>query len=317
MRTFDRIVVVALFGAGLGLAAANAFDGTRSPSDIAPVGVDTSPGAAPRTGAAAHAAPAAANSLDPNPLAAGTYLPQSLGTNSLATPLTSFQAFQSGTRALRAGDTKAALSALEYAATNGHPIAAWKLGRMYADGDGVKHDDLRAFQYFQSIASAHADEPPGTPEARFIANAFVVLGTYYLEGIPNSAIKADPDRAREMFTYAASYFGDPDAQYNLGRMYLGGSGGVRDPKQAARWLLVAARKGQHEAQATLGAMLFKGEDVPRQAPHGLMWLTLARDAAAPRETWITDLYATAMKQATEDERAIAAVYLDRWLRFRR
>jgi hypothetical protein len=64
-------------------------------------------------------------------------------------------------------------------------------------------------------------------------------------------------------------------------------------------------------------MLFKGEDVPRQAPRGLMWLTLARDAAAPRETWITDLYATAMKQATEDERAIAAVYLDRWLRFRR
>ena len=57
-------------------------------------------------------------------------------------PLTSFQAFQSGTRALRAGDTKAGLSALEYAAANGQPMAAWRLGRMYADGDGVKQSDL-------------------------------------------------------------------------------------------------------------------------------------------------------------------------------
>ena len=29
------------------------------------------------------------------------------------------------------------LSALQYAAEGGHPIAQWKLGRMYANGDGV------------------------------------------------------------------------------------------------------------------------------------------------------------------------------------
>ena len=47
-----------------------------------------------------------------------------------------------------------------------------------------------------------------------------------------------------MFGYAASYFGDPDAQYRLGRMYLDGNGALKEPKQAARWLSLAARKGQ-------------------------------------------------------------------------
>jgi uncharacterized protein len=291
MRTYERILFIALFGAGLGLATATAFDGTTVPGQIPAAGLVVPPtGAVVGTGAGSGA----------------LRIPEE--------PLTSFQAFQSGTRALRAGDTKAGLNALEYAAANGQPMAAWKLGRMYADGDGVKQNDLRAFEYFRGIADAHADEVPGTPQARFVANAFVALGSYYLGGIPDSAVKPDADRAREMFSYAASYFGDPDAQYHLGRMYLDGIGGVREPKQASRWLSRAARKGQYEAQAVLGAMLFKGQYVPREAPRGLMWLTLARDAAPAGDGWIADLYAAAMKQATEDERAIALVYLERWLK---
>jgi TPR repeat protein len=315
MRISERILSTVLFGLGLGLATAYAFDGTRSPSDIAPaVGIEVlprSPGVTAGTLAA------------PTPPQGGGFslqsLPQGGGLAPLApsSGLTSFQALQSGTRALRAGDTQAGLQALEYAAANGQPMAAWKLGRMYADGDGVPQSDLRAFEYFRGIADAHADEVPGTPQARFVANAFVALGSYYRDGIANSEIRSDADRAREMFAYAASYFGDPDAQYQLGRMYLDGQGGIREPKQAARWLSLAARKGQYQAQAVFGAMLFKGEYVPRQGPRGLMWLTLARDAASPRETWISDLYAAALKQATEDERAVALVYLERWLKGRK
>ena len=91
--------------------------------------------------------------------------------------------------------------------------AQWKVGRMYADGDGVPQDDMRAFNYFSQIANTHPDESPGTPQARLVANAFVALGRYYLSGIPDSTIKPDAARAREMFAYAASYFGDADAQY--------------------------------------------------------------------------------------------------------
>jgi TPR repeat protein len=202
-----------------------------------------------------------------------------------------------------------------YRSDGGADIAAqWKLGRMYADGDGVKQDDLRAFEYFRGIADAHADEAPDTPQARFVASAFVALGNYYLEGIPNTAIKPETDRARELFAYAASYFGDPDAQYRLGRLYLDGNSGVKDAKQAVRWLSLAANKGQHQAQAVLGGMLFNGESVPRQAARGLMWLTLACDGASPGEAWIADLYFAALKQATEEERAAALADLERWLR---
>ena len=112
------------------------------------------------------------------------------------------------------------LTSLQYAAEGGHPIAQWRLGRMYANGDGVTQDDLRAFEYFSRIANAHAEDSPSAPQAAIVANAFVALGRYYLNGIPNSKVKPDTERAREMFSYAASYFGNADAQYDLARLYL-------------------------------------------------------------------------------------------------
>jgi len=209
------------------------------------------------------------------------------------------------------------LSALQYAAEGGHPIAQWRLGRMYADGDGVARDDLRAFEYFSRIANQHAEDSPSAPQAQIVANAFVALGRYYRDGIPNSRVRSDRERAREMFQYAATYFGNADAQYNLARMYLDGVSGQRDPKYAARWLAQAAQKGQFQAQALLGQMLFNGDLVPRQAARGLMWLTLARDNAGPDEIWINEVYTGALKRANEDDRAMAGRMLERWVQGRR
>jgi hypothetical protein len=48
-----------------------------------------------------------------------------------------------------------------------------------------------------------------------------------------------------------------------------------------------------------------------------MWLALAKDSARADQAWIAKLYDSAMKQANEDERALAAVYLRRWLETRR
>ena len=280
MRISEHILSVAVFGLGLGLATTHALDGTRSPANIAPPVVGITPETAPSLGPASGDVKAWA-------------------------------------RFMRDGNFEAARRSLEDGARNGDVMATWKLARMYADGDGVKQDDLIAFERFRGIANSHADEVPGTAEARFVANAFVALGGYYLLGIPNSNIKPDAVRAREMFAYAASYFGDPDAQYRLGRMYLDGQGAPKDSKQATRWLSLAASKGQYEAQAVFGAMLFKGQSVSRDGARGLMWLMLARDAATPKETWITEQYAYALKQATEEERGVALVYLERWLKSRR
>jgi uncharacterized protein len=220
------------------------------------------------------------------------------------------------TAAQRPTDVPKATGALQYQAEQGNPVAQWRLGHMYAKGEGVPRCDLRAFEYFSRIANGHADDYPDAPQAPFIANAFVALGQYYLDGIPNTDIKADAGRARQMFSYAASYFGNADAQYHLARLYLDGQGVARDPKLAARWLGLAANKGQVQAQAVLGTMLFKGDAVQRQAARGLMWLTLARDGAGPDDKWITELYDAAFKQASDDDRATALSLLERWMKGR-
>jgi TPR repeat protein len=229
--------------------------------------------------------------------------------------LTPGDGLRGGARSVEGGEKAKQFSALQYAADQGHLVAQWKVGRMYAEGDGVPQDDLRAFNYFSQIANTYPDENPATPQARFVANAFVALGRYYLEGIPNSRIKPDASRAREMLAYAASYFGDADAQYQLGRLYLEGT--PSDPHQAARWFQLAATKGDCRAEAVLGDMLFQGQHMPRQAARGLMWLTLGRDCAGPEQAWIKPLYDNAFHRANDDDRALALVYLEGWLKERR
>ena len=229
--------------------------------------------------------------------------------------LPAVEAFRNGVQLLRAGDVKSGVSALEYAAERGHVIAQWKLGRMLADGDQIARDDQRAFGYFHDLVENHSDDGPGTPQSRYVANAYVSLGEYYVSGIAN-AVKANPQRARELFAYAASSFGDAAAQYRLGQMLLDGQGGPKDSRQAARWLELSADKGYYPAQALLGATLFNGQGIPRQAPRGLMYLTIARDMA-PQDKTIADLHVAAMAAATESERAGAVSLLESWLRGRR
>lgn len=253
-----------------------------------------------------------------------------LGASALAMPAHAFDGApvnqQPAAGALRKTATTAtapapetsSLTALQYAAEGGHPVAQWKLGRMYANGDGVTQDDVRAFEYFSRIANAHAEDSPSAPQAQIVANAFVALGRYYLSGIPNSKIKADQERARDMFSYAASYFGNADAQYDLARLYLNTPDGSREAfTQGARWLRLSAEKGQHQAQALLGQMLFNGDRLPRQAARGLMWLTLARDSAGTDETWIKEGYTRAFAKASDDDRAMCLQMLEQWVQGRR
>jgi TPR repeat protein len=235
-----------------------------------------------------------------------------------AKPMAILDAFKTGTQAYIAGDRTKAISALQYAAENGHAGAQWKLGRIYADGDGVKADPYKAFQYFSQVAAQNADTSPFLPQSRYVANAFVALGNYHLDGIPNTEVKADPRRAVQLFRYAATYFGDADAQYHLGRLYLDGRGAPKDARLAARWLYSAANKGQYQAQAQLGVMMVHGEGVPKQAARGLMWLTLAVDSAnGDADAWIRDAYDDAVKETTEDDRIVARAYLEQHLRANR
>ncbi|KQP55039.1 exopolysaccharide biosynthesis protein [Methylobacterium sp. Leaf399] len=219
---------------------------------------------------------------------------------------TAREALRSGVRDYNAGDKEGAARALEYAAGQGHALALWKLGRMYAEGDGVPHDDLKAFEFFSRIADDTTDDGPDAQNSGVVASAFTALGAYFLDGIKGTYVRPNPERAYDMFNYAASYFGDPNAQYNLARLYLDGTGVESDPRQAARWFNLAAEKGHAPAQALLGQLLINGQGVPVQRSRGLMWLSLAREAAQGRkDDWIVALYDKAWTQASETDRAEA------------
>ncbi|THD43233.1 MAG: sel1 repeat family protein [Bradyrhizobium sp.] len=221
------------------------------------------------------------------------------------------QALQAGVQDLMAGDAQSSVQALTYAADGGQPLAQWKLGRMYARGEGVPRDDAKAYAYFERLVESYNEDDPDRPDIAAISNAFVAVGVYCLNGIANSEIKADPERALEMFQYAATNFGDSDAQYNLARMYMDGAAGLaRNNMRAAQWLALAADKGHHPAQALLGHLLFLGEGVPKQRARGLMWLAVAKGAAlGPKDEWIRDLYAKDWGAAGDDDREVAEAYI--------
>jgi hypothetical protein len=224
------------------------------------------------------------------------------------------QALRMGIEELRAGDSKSSVQALEYAAAGGQSLAQWKLGRMYADGDGVPHDDLKAYEYFDQIVRNYSEDEPDRRDLGAVSNAVVAIGIYNLNGIANSPIQPDPDRAFELFMYAATNFGDPDAQYNLARMYMDGVAGLeKNNMRAARWLALAAEKQHHPAQAVLGHLLFVGDGLPRQRARGLMWLIIAKNAAhGAKDQWMADLYNKDFAAAGDDDKQIAALYVNQY-----
>lgn len=228
-------------------------------------------------------------------------------------------ALRQGLEGYQAGNFTASVQALKYAADGGQPLARWKLGQMYASGDGVPSDHYMAYQYFTQIIRAFDDERADPRERSVVASAFVSVGAYNLTGIPNTTVRRNPDRAHEMFHFAATNFGDANAQYQLARMYLEGNGVKRDLRLAQQWLIVAADKNHVEAQAFLGDILFgaKGGPQARRA-RGLMYLTLAREAASEREEdrWIVERYDAAMSVATEADKQRAHEELGNFLKRR-
>lgn len=202
-------------------------------------------------------------------------------------------AYRQGMATLKTGDTKKSLTALEYAADRGVLGAQLKLARIYAAGNGVKPDQAKALSYYRQIANQRADISPSSPIAKYVAEAFVALGRFNLEGVESASLRADPDRAANLFRHAASYFGDADAQYELARLYLAGNGVDKNVGLAVNWLATAAKKQHAEAQATLGELLWEGQEVRQRQSRGLALIMLAHAnafAEGKEPAWIQELY---------------------------
>ncbi|WP_027052158.1 tetratricopeptide repeat protein [Mesorhizobium erdmanii] len=214
--------------------------------------------------------------------------------------------FQFGFSAYKNGHKEQAAEAYKYAAENGQIGATWKLARMYAEGDGVARDDYEAFKFFSEIVDQ--DVEPGSPEESYVSDALVALGDYLRKGIPGSPVTENEVAAQEYYMRAAANYRNPNAQFEMGQMFLKGEGGVKaSVKQAGRWFQLAAEKGHAGAQATLGHLLFQSGKIVR----GLAMMTAALERASPTDQpWIRGMQEEAFAAAGEADRRTAISLAD-------
>jgi len=210
------------------------------------------------------------------------------------------EVLREGLNAYRSGHKDQAAEAYRYAAEKGQQGARWALARMYAAGDGVKRDEYEAYKFYSAIVQNGVE--PGSQEEAYVSDALVAVGSYLKTGIPGTPVAANPQLAQEYFRDAATNFRNPNAQYELGRMFLMGEGVKASVKHAGRWLNLAAEKGHTGAQATLGQLYFQSGKVVR----GLAMMTAALERATPGDrAWIVGMQEEAFALATEADRRTA------------
>lgn len=206
-----------------------------------------------------------------------------------------FKVFKFGFDAYRSGHKEQALQAYRDASEQGQVGATWKLGRMYAEGDGVPRDDYEAYKFFREVVQQRVE--PGSEEEAYIGDAYAELGRYSAEGIPGTDVGPNEALARDYYQRAAAY-GSPTGQFEIGKSYLG-SRSTSNARQAGRWLKLAARKGHQGARAMLGNLMFQSGRVV----DGLAMMTAALERATPTDRiWIRTMQEEAFAVSDEEQR---------------
>ncbi len=202
------------------------------------------------------------------------------------------------------------LQVLAPAAKQGDISAEVEMARRLALGEGVKKDEVQAAAYFQSAINQMGEIGAHDRRAPAAATAYRFMARFHRRGLPEANIVANPGYAFGLLHHAASYFGDPTAQYEVARALIGGDGVPKNQHSGAQWLLRAAKKGYAPAQAMLGEMLWRGEGVKRVAGEGLGLLALARRRALPADKgWIGKKFETARAEALPVEILAANAFI--------
>lgn len=153
-------------------------------------------------------------------------------------------------------DLKLAVSWYRKAADNGDTAAMNNLAVCYARGEGVQQNLNEAFKLYDK-ASAKGN-----------LLATINLAMMYEQG---KGTVQDKKKAFELFHKIASckdvFSSEEDkkniakATYNVGRMYFGGIGIDKNPKEAVKYLELAKDKGNIDALYVLGVAYYLGQGV--------------------------------------------------------
>ncbi|MGB8817614.1 MAG: tetratricopeptide repeat protein [Rhizobiaceae bacterium] len=240
---------------------------------------------------------------------AGAPVAHALDSNEVSEKSSPFALFKFAFKSYKKGKKDDAIEAYRYAAEKGHAGAQWKLARMYDMGDGVAEDDYQAFQIYEKIVRQGID--PVSPDGSYVSSALVSLARYLRNGITGTPVQANPAAARDLYAQAAWSFRDPDAQFELGQMFLVGDGGDRDVKQAFNLFRLSSEKGHAGGMAMFGDLLFQNGKTVR----GLASLTAALQRSAPKDRgWIAAMQEQAFALAGESDRRTAMALADEIIR---
>eukprot|EP00435_Cladocopium_sp_Y103_P055467 s979_g18.t1 len=207
--------------------------------------------------------------------------------------------YNRGLRLWRSQSYAEAAQCFRSAALNGHGRAAYALGVMLLNGEGIKKDEVSAAQFL--LQAAQAGE----------TKAMYNLGLMYQHGI---GVRRDAEKASSWTLMAANgghrkalrsknvkIFGsgpwldyDPKemgveritkeaeagnfhAQFKLGTMHYEGDQVKLDKALAAYWFMQAAQAGLDEAQYQISRMLFQGDGVEADEAYALRFLKAAAE----------------------------------------
>jgi TPR repeat protein len=205
-------------------------------------------------------------------------------------------AFEQGLGAYKSGYYEIAIPALEEAAAKGKGLnqffAEFYLARIYSDNTGAQTDHAKAYMLFQKLADENADaDPDDGQRAPFVAKSLTALAGYLKLGVKEISVRPDPGRAVDYLRHAATFFNDKDAQFELAKVYLSGSGTSEDIKRGMHYLSVLTEEGHPGAQALLADLLWRGRYVKKDERRALALITVSVENAPTHERlWIEDIY---------------------------
>src|SRR5262245_14389044 len=226
-------------------------------------------------------------------------------------------AFEQGLGAYKSGYFELAIPALEQTIAEGSEfnkfLAEFFLARIYSSAGGWT-DHGKAYRLYQILADENADtDPEDGRRAPFVAKALTALAAYLQRGLPDIGLKPDPGRAADYLHHAATFFGDKDAQFELAKIYLNGTGTADDAKRGMHYLSVLTEEGHPGAQAYLADLFWRGMHVKKDERRALALITMAvENAPAHERIWIEDIYhnifcATSQKTRKQAD-GIAAIW---------
>jgi uncharacterized protein len=186
--------------------------------------------------------------------------------------------------------------------------AEFYLARIHSDDTGGFVDHARAYTLFhgltEGVDNVDGDDPRRAP---FVAKAITAVAGYVRRGLPEIGLKPDLERAVEYLRNGATFFDEPEAQFELAKLHLTGKGVPLDVPLGLHYIQKLVQDSHAAPQAYLADLHWTGKHVRLDHVRSLALIKLAAENAQPSDKlWIEDSYQNYYCGTPAPERARAA-----------